>query len=96
MSQLHEKDEKHNIILGYNFLLYLKFLLGYITQYKKDINFFFFEFKALSWTISKLKKLNAKKYITITIEFFDEISQRKIPKKFKPFFNKLKKYFLGK
>ena len=93
MSRL-QKKEKHNIILGNNYLLYYKFLLRYILKFKKNMNFFFYEFKALSKNLLILKKFNDSKYVVI--EFFEEINQRKIPEKFKPFFKKMKKYFLTK
>jgi len=88
-----QKNIEHNIILSSNFLLYFRFLYEYITKFKKDINFFYYDFKAFSWSISKLKNLNSTKYIHITLKFLEEISQRNIPKKFEPFLKKLKKYF---
>ena len=96
MSSYDKGNVKHNIILSYNFLLYFKFFYKYIINYNKDINFFFYEFKAFSVYLLKLKDLNASEYIPIVIKFFEEINRRNIPETFKTFINKLLEYFLAK
>jgi len=94
MSKFNKGNINHNIILSYNFLLYFKFLFKYIISSNKDINFFLFEFKAFSIYLLKFKEFNANEYITMTINFFEEIRKRNISETFQSFINKSISYFM--
>ena len=94
MSKFNKGNINHNIILSYNFLLYFKFLYKYVISSNKDINFFLFEFKAFSNYLLKFKEFNANEYMTMTINFFEEIRKRNISETFQYFINKSILYFI--
>ena len=60
MSYDNKRNIEHDIILSYNYLLYLKLLYQYIIDYNKDMNFFFYEFDLFSMYLQRLKDLNIK------------------------------------
>ena len=93
MSRFNKVNINRNIILSYNYLLYFKFFYKYIINFNKDINFFLFEFKSFSFYLLKFKELNAKEYITMTVDFFKEIGKRNISETFQSFINKSILYF---
>ena len=86
MSRL-QNNKKHDIIVSYNYLLYLKILYKYIIDYKKNLNFFFYDFKLCHSFLYKLKDLNSK-YKKIALDFFNEIyTFQKKNKKFSIYYN---------
>ena len=93
MSRDKKGNIKHDIILSYNFLLYFKFLYNYIKTYKKDINFFFYDFIDFFYTLLILKDLNVTMYIPIAIEFFKKVNEGNIKKDFRKFVEEKIIYF---
>ena len=94
MSNDNKGNIGHDIILSYNFLLYFKFFYRYVRKFKKDINFFFHDFKPFSIYLLKLKDLNATAYIPEAVKFFKKIQLSNVPKKFEIFLEELLNYFL--
>ena len=94
MSNDNKGNIGHDIILSYNFLLYFKFFYRYVRKFKKDINFFFHDFKPFSIYLLKLKDLNATAYIPEAVKFFKKIQLSNVPKKFEIFLDELINYFL--
>lgn len=81
-------------IRGYNFYLYFQFLLTFVKEYKKDINFFFKDFDDFHHDLYKIKKLNISYYIPKTIIFLNNLLQiDKIPNNSKLIVEKLLFYF---
>ena len=64
---------KHDLIVSFNFLLYYKLLYRYLKEYKKDLNFLFYDLKSNYFFISKFKDLNASYYIHETVSFLNKI-----------------------
>ena len=89
MSSDSKKNIEHDVILSYNYLLYLKLLYQYIIDFNKDINFFFLEFEHFSTYLQRLKDLNIKKYIPMLINFCQELRKRNISNKYRIFINEL-------
>ena len=67
-------NNNHDIIVSYNFLLYLKLFYKYIKDFKKDLNFFIYEFTISHKYLFKLKDLNTK-YDKIALNFFYMINK---------------------
>ena len=85
---------RHDIIVSINYLLYFKIFYRYIKDYKKDLNYLYYDIKASSKYLLKIKKLNVLEYIPITKKFFKSlISEENISKEFKIYINKLLSYF---
>ena len=57
----------HYLIVSYNYLLYYKLLYKYIKDFKKDLNFLFYDINYTYSYILKFKDLNASNYNSITI-----------------------------
>ena len=96
MSNDNKGNIKHDIILSYNFLLYFQFFYKYIKVFKKDINFFFYDFKPFSVYLKILKEFNATKYIPKAIRFLKIIKENNdnISLAFKSHLDNLIMYFL--
>ena len=96
MSNDNKGNIKHDIILSYNFLLYFQFFYKYIKVFKKDINFFFYDFKPFSVYLKILKEFNATKYIPKAIRFLKIIKENNdnISLAFKSHLDNLTMYFL--
>jgi glycosyltransferase involved in cell wall biosynthesis len=58
-------DNKHNILVSYNYLLYFKFLYKYQKDYKKNIKILFYELKKFYRVLFIFKNLKVKKYLVI-------------------------------
>ena len=81
-------------IRGYNFLLYYRFLFGYIKQYKKDINYFFKDFDSFHHDLYKIKNMNIVDYIPKAKHFFKKLLKiEKIPNSSKLILKKLLVHF---
>ena len=94
MSSDNKGNIKHDIILSYNFLLYFKFLYRYVKKFKKNLNFFVYDFKPFSVYLRKLKDLNATEYIPMALKFFRILSRRRKIKLLNQLVDELIKYFL--
>ena len=85
---------KHDIIVSVNYLLYFKLFYRYIKDYKKDLNFLYYDIKVSLKYLLKIKKLNVLEYIPIIKKFFKcIISEKNISKEFKIYVNELLLYF---
>ena len=84
-----ENGNKYDIIVSYNYLLYYKLFYNYIKDFKKDLNFFFYDLKVFYIFFLKFKKLNATVYINKTINFCFEIIKEDLPLNFKNFIQKI-------
>ena len=60
-------------IRGYNYLLYFEFLLTFVKEFKKDINFFFKELDEFNQYLYLIKNLNITYYIPKTIKFLNKL-----------------------
>ncbi len=83
MSRL-SNEHSHNLIISYNFLLYFKLFYKFIKEFKKDLNFLFYDLKSY-FHLLKFKSLNATEYILKTIEFLKDINKDDISQNFKDF-----------
>ena len=79
----------HDLIVINNYLLYSKFLYKYVKDFKKDLNFLFYDLKYIYSYIMKFKDLNASNYISATTDFFKEIINDNISNHFKIFIKNL-------
>ena len=84
-----DNGKEHDLIVSYNFLLYIKLLYKYIKDFKKDLNFLFYDLKLTYFYILKLKELNNIKYISETIAFLNQIIENNISISFKNFIKNL-------
>ena len=80
---------KHDIMVSYNYLLYYEFLYNYIKEFKKDLNFLFYDLKISYNFFLKFKELNSTKYKLKTIKFLNEVLKDDISSEFKYFINDL-------
>ena len=78
-------DNKHNILVSYNFLLYFKFLYKYQKDYKKNSKILFYELKKFYRVLLIFKNLKVKKYISISIKFFRQLLNNYISQNYKIF-----------
>ena len=78
-----EKD--HDITICYNFLFYYKLFYKYLKDFKKDLNFLFYDLKSNYFFIFKLKDLNETSYISEIFLFLKEIINDDISINFKNF-----------
>lgn len=76
-------DNKTNIILGYNYLLYFRLFYKYLKDFKKNLNFLFYELRLFYELILILKNNEAKKYLSEAIIFLIQILKNKISIEFK-------------
>ena len=76
-----KNDKKHDIIVSYNYLLYLRVFYKYIIDFKKNINFFFYDLQKCYSFLLNLKDLNSE-YKQKSIEFFNELINNNISQNF--------------
>ena len=76
---------EHDLIVSYNYLLYYNLFYKYLKDYKKDLNFLFYDLKSNYFFISKFKELNASFYIPKTVMFLNKIIEDNISLDFKNF-----------
>ena len=82
-------DNSHDLIVSYNFLLYFKLFYKYIKDFKKDLNFLYYDLNSNYYFILKLKDFNKTEYILKTIDFCNEIIKNNISSVFKEFIKNL-------
>ncbi len=82
-------DLNHNVLISYNYLLYFKLFYKYLKDFKKNLNFLFYDLKISFQFLFILKKLKAKNYLSTSIIFLKEISKNKISIDFKIFIDKI-------
>ena len=76
---------EHDFIVSYNYLLYYNLLYKYLKDFKKDINFLYYDLKSNYFFITKFKDLNASYIIDKTILFLNKIIEGNISLIFKNF-----------
>ena len=80
---------KHDLLVGYNYLLYFKFFYKYIKDFKKDLNYLFYDLKLTYSFLFKFKELNATNYISKATELFKKINNDDISMNFKIFIKRI-------
>jgi hypothetical protein len=84
-----DNGRKHDLSVGYNYLLYFQFFYKFLKDFEKDLNFLFYDLKLTYSFLFKYKELNAANYISKTNEFFKEINNDNISINFKIFIKKI-------
>ena len=72
MSRINLGSEQ-DLIVSYNYFLYYNLLYKYLKDFKKDLNFLFYDLKSNYFFIFKFKELNASFYIPKTVMFLNKI-----------------------
>ena len=65
--------KKHELIVSNNYLLYFKLFYKYIKDFRKDLNYLYYDIKILSSYLINFKKFKVNIYINNTISFLNEI-----------------------
>ena len=82
-------NQKQDIIISTNFILYYKLFYRYIKDFQKDINFLYYDMKTFSIYLLKIKEYNISIYNSNLISLIKDIKNYKnISKEFKNFLNK--------
>ena len=77
---------KHEIIVSINYLLFYKFFYRYIIDYKKDLNYLFYDMKSSDSFLFKIKDYKLENYISIFNSFiYGIINNENTSKEFKKF-----------
>ena len=77
---------KHEMIVSINYLLYYKFFYRYIIDYKKDLNYLFYDMKLSDPFLLKIKDYKLEKYFPILNSFIYRITKNEnVSKEFKDF-----------
>lgn len=84
-----DNGKKHDLLVSYNYLLYFKLFFKYLKDFKKDLNFLFYDLKVGYLYILKFKELNSTKLIKSSINFFNEIIKEDISLDFKNYSNEI-------
>ena len=84
-----DNSKKQDLLISYNYLLYFKLFYKYIKDFKKDLNFLFYDLKVGYFYILKFKELNSTQYILSSINYFYEILKEDISSDFKKFINNI-------
>jgi hypothetical protein len=88
MSKFHN-DDKHDIIMSINYYLYYKLFYRYIKEFKKDLNYLYYDIKVFTYPLLKIKKYKLSLYNSKLISLFKNIkNNNNITKKFKDYLNK--------
>ena len=65
--------KKHELIVSNNYLLYFKLFYKYIKDFRKDLNYLYYDMKVFSSYLINFKKFKNNIYINNTISFLNEI-----------------------
>ena len=84
------KADKRQAMVCYNYLLYFKLLYKYLKEFKKDMNFFFYELNIHYEFLVKLKALNDE-YTNIAINFIKDVIQNDISEDLSKLLNRILK-----
>ena len=84
-----QRGKEHAILVCYNYLLYFKLLLRYFTEFKKDLNFLYYDMKDHENYIYKLKDYKADEYLKNADKFFKDILALDISDKFRKYIQNL-------
>ena len=66
---------QHDIIVSINYLLFYKLFYRYIKDFKKDLNFLFYDMKLCYNYLLNIKKYKINEYIPIINTFIDLVSK---------------------
>ena len=82
-------DNKHDIIISINYLLYYKLFNRYIKDFHKDINFLYYDMRVFTPILLKFKEYKLPNYNSILISFINEIkNNNNLSNEFKSYLNK--------
>ena len=82
--------KKHELIVSNNYLLYFKLFYKYIKDFRKDLNYLYYDMKIFSSYLINFKKFKENIYINNTISFLNEIlNNTNISKDFEKFIKNL-------
>ena len=77
-----------------NYVFYFIFFYKYIYEYKKDINFIFYEFKSLEKNLFLLKEYNITKFKEILLNLISKIqNENSLSDEFQAYLQNLTKTF---
>lgn len=82
-SMTHLKTKQHSILFKYNYLLYIKEIYKYIKDFKKDLNFFYYEFKRINFLLEELKLFESSKKVEVNNFYQEVLENRKIQSDFR-------------
>ena len=77
--------KKNDIIISYNFLLFYEFFYKYVKDFKKDLDYLFYDLKLTYSYILRIQDLEERNYISKAIDFFIQIFNDDISIEFKNF-----------
>ena len=81
-----KNGQKHDSIVSINYLLYTKFFYRYINDFKKDLNYLFYDMKITYPFLLNIKNYKINNYLSILNSFLREIINNKnISTEFKEF-----------
>ena len=81
-------NQKQDIIISINFILYYKLFFRYIKDFQKDINFLYYDMKIFTNYLLNIKNYNMSIYDSILIPFIKDIKDYKnISNEFNNFLN---------
>jgi len=90
-----KNGNKQDIIISINYLLYYKLFYRYIKDFKKNINYLYYDLRIFYNYLLKIKTFNLSEYIPIVIHFCkDIIKNESITNEFKQFIEQLLLHFI--
>jgi hypothetical protein len=85
---ISHNDDKHNIIMSINYYLYYKLFYRYIKEFKKDINYLYYDMKEFAPYLLKFKDYKLSLYNSQLISLIKNIkNNNNISNEFKNFLN---------
>ena len=84
---ISHNDNKHDIIMSINYYLYYKLFYRYIKEFKKDINYLYYDMKEFAPYLLKFKEYKLSLYNSKLISLIKNIKNNNISNEFKDFLN---------
>jgi glycosyltransferase involved in cell wall biosynthesis len=84
---ISHNDNKHDIIMSINYYLYYKLFYRYIKEFKKDINYLYYDMKEFAPYLLKFKEYKLSLYNSKLISLIKNIKNNTISNEFKDFLN---------
>ena len=82
--------KKHELLVSNNYLLYFKLFYKYLKDFRKDLNYLYYDMKVFSSYLINFKKFKVNIYINNTISFLNEIlNNTNISKDFEEYIKKI-------
>lgn len=85
MSRLNNNGDNHDLIVSYNYLLYFALFYKYIKDFKKDMNYLFYDLKINYYYILKIKEMKEIQYILNSFNITNQILKNNISSSFEHF-----------